>query len=321
MRRSLIVAILVCIGMSVMAVDAFALFKRTKVTLVVIDEERNPIEGAIAGIGFEENIGWGTDVIPQDKLTDGEGKATFSGKCNGHIAYGAEKEGYYSSYYDYDFNDLGTFGWKPWNPELQIVMRKIENPVPMYARNTKFSRLEVPAIGEKVGFDLVLFDWMPPYGKGQHTDFILQVDRSFTDVDNFEEKLTVTFPNKHDGIQAVSETFSNGSVFKLPRNAPSGGYENLLETKSSKENGKHYESFNLNDNYIFRIRSEVKADNVQKAMYGKIHGPFIVTGIMKKKPKIIIQYYLNPDHTRNLEFDPNRNLFADLTDLEQVGIR
>jgi len=95
---------------------AYAFFNLAKVTLVVVDEEGNPMEGVDAGVGFEKNTGWGTDSKAQRGLTGIDGRFTASGNCNGHIGYGGIKEGYYRSHYDYDFKDRGTFGWKPWNP-------------------------------------------------------------------------------------------------------------------------------------------------------------------------------------------------------------
>lgn len=310
MKKHLTLFLFMFLAIGAMPYTTHALFKSAEVTLVVVDEEGRPLEGVDAGVGFENNTGWGTDVTPKDKFTDGGGKATFTGQCNGHIAYGAEKKSYYPSYYDYDFKDLGPLGWEPWNPVLKIVMRKIKNPVPMYVRDTKFSKMLVPVVGKNVGFDLVRFDWIPPYGSGQYADIVIHVDRYFNDVNNFEEKLSVTFSNENDGIQVVKENFSNGSSFKLPRFAPEGKYLPKLVTIKGRQNGKYYENFSLRDNYIFRVRSEINNGEITYAMYGKIHGPLLVTGLMKKNPKIIINYYLNPDTTRNLEHDPSKNLFG-----------
>ncbi len=39
---------------------------------------------------------------------------------------------------------------------------------------------------------------------------------------------------------------------------------------------------------------------------------------MTDPTEVYFTYSLNPDYTRNLEFDPKRNLFDNLSDLEQV---
>jgi hypothetical protein len=319
MRKYLILVGLICIVSSFLPFEAHALFKSTKVTLVVVDEEGSPLEGVDAGVAFERNTGWGTDVTPQDKFTGGDGKATFTGQSNGHIAYGAEKEGYYPSYYDYDFKDLGTFGWEPWNPELKVVMRKVENPVPMYARNAGMEReIEVPVLNKDIGFDLVVSDWVAPYGMGKTSDFIFNLRKNYSGPTNFETALTLEFSNEKDGIINVKEDLQEGSTFKLPRYAPRSGYKNSINFHLSRKGGKLRKSYNQNDSYLFRVRSQKQDNEEVKALYGKLGGAIVVSGFSDVKPIITFKYYLNPDGTRNLEFDPDRNLFSNLPILEQV---
>jgi hypothetical protein len=252
-------------------------------------------------------------------LTDAEGRFTASGSCNGHIGYGARKEGYYRSHYDYDFKDLGTFGWEPWNPELKVVMRKVENPVPMYARNAGMEReIEVPVLNKDIGFDLVVSDWVAPYGMGKTSDFIFNLRKNYSGPTNFETALTLEFSNEKDGIINVKEDLQEGSTFKLPRYAPRSGYKNSINFHLSRKGGKLRKSYNQNDSYLFRVRSQKQDNEEVKALYGKLGGAIVVSGFSDVKPIITFKYYLNPDGTRNLEFDPDRNLFSNLPILEQV---
>jgi len=317
MKRYLILTVLSFMAINALPPGAHALFKTAKVTLVVVDEDGIPIEGVNAGVGFEKNKDWSTEVTPQDKYTDGEGEATFSGQCNGHIAYGAEKEDYYPSYYDYDFKDIGAFGWKPWNPELKIVMRKIKNPLPMYAKKIDG---EIPVIEERVGFDLIKGDWVVPYGQGVNSDLIFFLEKDVKSKNDMKSSLEIKFVNKYDGFILVKENRQYGSEFKLLRNAPNDGYVNSLILTVLREPGKWFEeSFKEDDNYIIRVRSEIDGEgNFKKGMYGKIIGPIKFAPLRSKTAAIEFKYYLNPDFTRNLEFDPKRNLFGNLPDLERV---
>lgn len=53
-------------------------------------------------------------------------------------------------------------------------------------------------------------------------------------------------------------------------------------------------------------------------LYGKILNDFEY-GLQKAKTvRISFSYYLNPDGTRNMEFDPKRNLFKSLKSLEEI---
>lgn len=226
----------------------YALSTAAEVTIKVVDEKGQAFEGAKVGIGFSYNTGWGTKSTGRQGVSDADGKFSASGQGNGHVTYGADKEGYYNSHYVYDFQNLGPFGWEPRNPELAVVLREILNPVPMYVRDTKSSIIEIPVTNKEVGFDLERFDWVAPYGGGMYSDFIFNLKRRFVAWDNQDCVLTVTFSNKRDGIQLIEEDLQYGSVFKLPRYAPESGYQQKLEFYIKAANGKWESNVKTTDN-------------------------------------------------------------------------
>lgn len=206
----------------------------------------------------------------------------------------------------FDFEKKGLLGGEPWNAEITVVLRKIENPVPMYARNTANSPIEIPVAGKDVGFDLILFDWLAPYGKGQVADFYCNlIIREGVGPLDFGYNLNITFPREFDGIQSFDEDLMNGSEFKLPRFAPENGYMKSVNVFiDSRPVGASTWSSKKNRSYIFRVRSEVEDGKLVRALYGKIIGD-IDFGKKKKNTTFLeFKYYLNPDYTRNLEFDP-----------------
>ena len=306
--------------------ESQALFTSAKATVKVVSEDGIPIGGANVGIGFEKNTGWATEMSGQQGFSSDKGTFTATGNCNGHITYGADLEGYYDSYHTYDFQEKSTFGWKPWNPDLEVVLRKIENPVPMYARDTVKSVIEIPVIGQDVGFDLVAFDWVAPHGSGAQADLVFHLKRRVVNRMDYDATLTVMFSNHYDGIQIHREELSEGSVFKFPRNAPERGYKDKLVLKQWRKPDdysvkRNFDFLAKDMNYFFRIRSEEVDGKLERAMYGKILGHIGLTAIFSETAEIYFKYYLNPDYTRNLEFDPDQNLFKNLPDREQVGIK
>jgi len=308
--------IFVLIGLTVIAcapVESFALNKATKFSVVVVSEEGDALSGVKVGVGFEKNIGWGTDSTGQQGITDADGRLTFSGQSNGHITFVGSKDGCYPSYYDYDFKDLGAFGWEPWNPILKIVMRKIEDQVPMYIKDIGMhSNFEIPYLNKGIGLDLTVGDWVAPFGKGKTSDFVFNFIRDSLNPQNYKAELIISFTNHNDGVIKVEQDLSQGSEFKLYRFAPKDGYENKFVQYSEKKQGSWFkDTFKDIDNFIFRIRSKEGRDGkIESAMYGKIIGPIMFAPARSKKSTIInFKYYLNPDGTRNLEHDPKRNLF------------
>ncbi len=286
--------------------DSFATSK-VSISIKVIDEKGNTVEGARVGVGFTEHLVWDSKEIPVVGFTDVNGLFTASATADGDLGFNVTKDGYYQSFGSKKFKAIRNSRWEPWNPEVNVVLRKIENPVPMYLRDThNTGGLVIPALGVEIGFDLIEYDWMPPYGKGKATDFIFKVDKRYTDDKDFDCTLTITFPNKFDGIQSYPFDRREGSVLKLSRYAPEGGYQpKYIGTVFRKPGGSLVESYKDDNNYYFRVRSEEKDGKLERAMYGKIHGDFAIGARSAKTANIVFKYFLNPDYARNLEFGEN----------------
>ncbi|MCK5849814.1 MAG: DNA gyrase/topoisomerase IV subunit A [Kiritimatiellae bacterium] len=78
-------------------------------------------------------------------------------------------------------------------------------------------------------------------------------------------------------------------------------------------NSPSYERSPDSSHFFIRIRTEVDANgNVTGGFYGKIRGPIDVEPRNSKTVQISFTYYVNPDGTRNVEFDTQRNLIEGL---------
>lgn len=291
-------------------------FGMAKLTIKVVDEEGKPVESARVEICF---CGGCTDKDIVTGNTDQDGNFTASGTSIDGVTGGSvNKEGYYYSVFHHDFhrNTLGT--WQPWNKEINVMIRPKLNPVPMYVRNRN---LEIPYADKEIGFDLIKYDWVVPYGQGTVSDFIFHLKRVYKNSLDFETTLTITFPSKHDGIQELTVDrggdFGVGSEFRLPRFAPESGYQQKMVKQLST---KSPDFLALKDSYkafFFRVRSEVdEQGNLKRAMYGKIIKDIIPYPSDSKTVRFRFTYYLNPDYTRNLEYDIDRNLFSPLPSRE-----
>jgi hypothetical protein len=224
-----------------------------------------------------------------------------------YLAVGAQKSGYYKSGLSVDLAPSlkDTYGD---DVVVPILLKPIVNPIAMYAR--KRARLELPTINHPVGFDLLLFEWLPPYGNGTVADFL------FTLTENVPDKslktLTLSFSNVDDGIVPIDVDSKQGSALRMPRTAPEEGYQSQWVRVVTHFAPKD------NRNYFYRIRTVKDGTKIRSALYGKIHGDISVDTINSKTALIFLNYYLNPDGSRNVEFDPNKNLFTDLPVIERV---
>jgi len=228
------------------------------------------------------------------------------------IGYGADKEGYYSRTglgYDFDFKNKANGIWHPWNPTLEIVLIKTLDPIPMYAKSVN---LGLPVFDKPAGFDFMIGDWVEPYGKGNRTDIMFTGHLDQRSRLDYDYKLTVSFPNKGDGIQtfATPQNHQN-SLLRSPHQAPDGGYEPQYVQEDIERPDKIIKhDFEPKRNYFFRVRTVLDENgNVKNALYGKIYGDFMQ-----------FKYFLNPmANDLNIEFDPKRNLLGGLQSVEQVG--
>ncbi|PLX45349.1 MAG: hypothetical protein C0609_03305 [Deltaproteobacteria bacterium] len=138
--------------------------------------------------------------------------------------------------------------------------------------------------------------------------------KDFVSKENYDIKLTIKVSGDGNGIQIYKEDLTQGSELKLPRHAPEDGYTDSLTFAWSRHIEGHYAvtnhtGFAEQDNYIFRTRAVFESGKVVNAMCGKILNPFKVGSKGGKTVKLLFRYWLNPDYTQNLEYDPRRNLF------------
>ena len=159
-----------------------------KVTARVIDETGKPIVGARVGCNFESSKKNGVGVLSKHKsdLSDSKGLFTVSGSTGEYgVGCSAKKEGHYagnagSGRFTGVSGVVGFRKWQPWNPTIDIVLKNVINPIPMFvAENTGKGitydpPLILPEEGRDFGYDLIANDWVIPHGQGIHSDFIFK---------------------------------------------------------------------------------------------------------------------------------------------------
>jgi hypothetical protein len=294
-----------------------------KITGKVIDEGGQPLSGAEVTIDFliGQLGSWGTRDLTHKGITGSDGTFSASDQAGGAASLSVTKAGHYKTYGGrYLFKEKKGTQWEPWNPTVELVLKPILKPIPMYAR--KVEMLRVPVVGQPVGFDLVASDWVAPHGKGSVSDLIFTLQKTFVDVKKpFEATLTITFANEDDGIQPTIAAPNVGSELRLPRFAPEAGYESkLVKSTSRAAANQMIVPANQEDlNYFFRVRTVKKDNKIVSTNYGKIDRDIDFDIINSDTALLFFTYYLNPTpNDRNMEFDPKRNLLKGLKDAETV---
>jgi hypothetical protein len=305
MKCLLCLLLAMAVGNRVQAQD----FHDWKVNYKIVDEAGQPILGAEATVFYDRMAMPDKSVDPGkiSGLTDSNGVFTASHRDRTYgLAFVVKKDGYYSIRWTEDFH--GIFSPEKLNRNLSLVLKKVGQPIAMYARRLN---THVPALDKPVGFDLMAGDWIAPYGKGVTTDVLFSghFDKHVDGESDFT--LTVSFPKVGDGIQEFAmPDAEKGSGLRSPHEAPTDGYQSQWVQTDNRKPGKPIETNrDPNRNYFFRVRTALDSNgNVQSALYGKIYGDFMQ-----------FSYYLNPTpNSRNIEFDPKQNLLGGLQSFEQV---
>ena len=246
------------------------------------------------------------------------------------------KEGYYETRMSMDHSERvppGVTVGRRW-PDVteRIMVRPVGNPVPMYALHYS-SR--IPKEGEEIGYDFLKADWVAPYGIGETVDVLIKIV-TLDPTRRAGGEFSWRFPRPGDGMVRTDlpEEFAN-SQFKMRREAPGHGYisdwrqisdlrgVDLMRAVSGGRAGQLVRVIPegpllSRTPFFIRIRSVInETGEVKEAIYGKIvsypgtsaNGVWFTYANNRERATVSFTYYINPDGTRNTEFDPERNLF------------
>ena len=298
-----------------------------EVKVHVIDENGSPVAGAKSSIYFVN----ARHDERRDGVTDINGVSSANGSCTNSFGFIITKHGHYQARVEGLSKDE--------DHDVEVVLPRILNPVPMYAlRNVS---LKFPVQSEWIGFDFEAADWVAPYGKGKTIDILFRfrsefkglvdrirsqedmekavkfskemyqaarmewtMDKFRVDYGKWDAVMEVSFSVKEEGIYETSQ-FLKYSQLKMPHSAPTEGY-----VPTWRYEGRSYKAKAYREDVGYFLRTRVRLDrdgNIASANYAKIMGDFLVA---TKGGQVAFTYYFNPlPNDRNLEFDPKKNLF------------
>lgn len=268
----------------------------------VVDDTGLPISTCEVGVITIDRALGENPYIKKTAHTNLDGIANFNLKSiHNRVSYGATApDGYYrflGQEFFFESQKLGA--WQPENKMFEVVLKRKVNPIAMYAKKAP---RKPPAFGVSAGYDFKIGDWVSPYGKGLIKDIIFRMDVNEIKANDFTSILTVTFPNKGDGMVAFEAPIEQEQIsqFRSAYQAPDKGYiKSLIHNWVRKPNKPDVNTRKRTRNYYIRVRTKLDINgNVMSANYGKIYGDFMN-----------FTHYLNPTpNDKNIEFDPKKNL-------------
>jgi hypothetical protein len=270
-------------------------------TVKVVGDGGSPLAGADVDVTYDVPI---TSDGNQPRYGDVKGITDDNGMFSAShtsdstgLGILINKSGYYATHAGHQF----YYDEKYWYPSFTVTLKKVGKPIAMYAKSITY--IKFPVFNKPIGYDLMVGDWVAPYGKGVTADFLFTENHLDT---KSGYTFTVRCPNNGDGLQefnvpALLQNATTGqSDLRSSQEAPADGYQPHYEQTQGPD---------LNRNYYFRVRTVLDSHgNILSTHYGKIYGDFMQ-----------FTYYLNPTpNDRNVEFDPKHNLLGGLQSYEEV---
>lgn len=296
-----------------------------RVNARVLDEQGHPLSGVTVSLEFSEPRS-GSSPVHKRGLTDTTGLFSGEGNTDGAMGTKCTKDGYYLGWFSIPaFTNVVKGRWQPWDATYASIIRKIEDPIPMYARTAV---VNVPVHGKPCGYDLKEGDWVAPWGKGLVADLVFTAESHYTNYNHFDASMKLAFSNPLDGIQPANLLAEYAySEFIWHRQAPETGYLPSYEQEKGMPT-EHYQIPSAPDirrledvekqKLYFRVRTVEKDGEIVSALYGKLAAGFEMRIPNQQEVKIVLNYCLNPTSLdRNMEFDLKQNLFKNLPPLER----
>jgi hypothetical protein len=282
-----------------------------KVTLHVVDTEGKEVSDAFVSLTFA----FRQKNKPQIGLTDSNGLFVAQGTLTDDIIYRVSKTGYYETFDRFFMAKAATRcvengRWIPWNPTLQVTLKEIRKPIPMYVKCFE------GALSKNVetGFDCIVGDFLMPHGKGKTADFIFRYTSECTvwHDGNMTNRLDIVAPPDGGLMQESKNVFS---LLVSAYNAPVGGYLPQITYSLKRTESKISEQMKLDESEYLVFLSRVEKDplgKIREQKFGKIYAILYGENPDKKNSGVIrFTYYFNPmPNDRNLEFDGKNNLFS-----------
>ena len=270
-----------------------------KFVLRVVDQDGVPVVHARIFGGIQTGGGL-NDNVPVRGFTDTNGEYKVQGKCTGRIRCGVFKEGYYASDFIVKYPDnksqktVENGKWMPYGTVSTVVLKRIIHPCRLTCDDG--SCKEFPKLGEWIGYDLELNQWVRPYGNGQHSDMLLKICiDAVNDTSNFKTSMEVSFTNNPYGgaykltkdpcsqmktiYMADTNAVYQPSFVFLHERHPIVKQAHFAYTEGIKEIDTRLDDLSY---LVIRTRTKVDANgNLVSAHYGKIYGLWEFFGSMR----------------------------------------
>ncbi|MGN0847023.1 MAG: hypothetical protein ACI4RA_06530 [Kiritimatiellia bacterium] len=284
-------------------------------TVNVRDEDGGPVKNATVTVKALKNIFAGIDANPDDyrrvtATTDTNGVAVVKfDAVTDCFRYWLAADGYYSPpfhkmSYRLKRDHLFWVELAEHEKEETVVLRRIKNPIPMFACGV-CTTVKLPAANGDYGFDMMAGELVAPFGKGRVADFHIRKDY---DEKTRSTKSALFFSGRGNGAYRI-KAFTD-SEFRSSYEADTNAVfltQFRYEASSNAERTRYSEVCDVNADDCLVLRTRCRFDekgNLVSCHYSKLYGRVEI-----RDRFVFRAYAFNPTpNDPNLEFDVTRDL-------------
>jgi len=292
-----------------------------KLSVSIFDENRMPVSEVECGLSYyaRENGKWVRKNVL--KKADEKGQINIDMEALNVFSIGVAKEGYYPVILKPELERVDD-SWVPVHDTFDIVLQKKQEGRPLFAKMLSYEKKKtfLPHKDKETGYDLLVGDWVKPFGNGEVADLFFQartLDSGKVDILPGVQYKVFT-KGEGNGLIQVNDAFGDLPYevknLKLGQMAPQEGYANQFEfvhalgmsieelkgfLKDTAWDGKS--NTDKADGYWLRIRSKIDPETgkVISAYYGKIISPIRIRPDRNGNLYLSFNYLVSPEPNNN----------------------
>lgn len=285
--------------------NALAKGAMAQVSLKVVDDEGLPVRCATVHARYDMT----TYANESSYLTDERGLCCFTDKTRYCIELDMSKDGYYDSQVRIPLtgfehaHDVKDGKWQPYPMEKTVALKKIRNPITLF-RQAK--TLVLHTTNQWVGVDMLVGDFIRPFGRGDVSDFQVKVQwDGLIDLKSMLCTADVQFPGPWAGGYFAAKCSESSFPYEYVANT-NAEYQPHIYVQNRK--GDFYSShkpFDKRATFVTRSRCRVdEKGRLVAANYGCIRRLDVTPGDWGNGVNVVLDtvFNLTPNDT-NLEDD------------------
>ena len=282
------------------------------IKILVKDQDGEPVKNAIIKAAFlcDYSSGGNQEI---NVITGNDGSCIVRGKSTGKFKWNVSKDGYYVSSGEWNLvrskskKAVAKGKWLPYGDTREITIRKMLRPGELQVVPRKIYGFPIPKFDEWLGFDLEMYDWMAPHGKGRFSDVCLKFSSTISDKFNeYKHEMYVSFTNNpHAGVYMLNECAESELKTDYVVNTNKMFRQTLVFAQKKTPDALISKDYLSQGKYlVYRTRTSVDRDGkLTSAHYGTILGPWVSTG----KFMIMHDGCFNPK-SNDINIEDGRNL-------------